>query len=194
MTTKDFKDKNPHLSHLEGNELWDAMEHYMLIEQYKQGVINKNLPFFKRYQLRWLFYRRIPNMSWGKDNYTSSERCSKCKKGVSSSFGYIFQGKMFMHCTHCGKDLQKEKNTNINHRIWVVCKLISDSFWTFLDKIHLVRSQVFGRYEMMGDEYKYVEYWNINLETGKTCFTLKKRKWFEYIFIEKPVSLKTNNK
>lgn len=25
MTVQDFKDKNPHLSHLEGNELWDAM-------------------------------------------------------------------------------------------------------------------------------------------------------------------------
>lgn len=36
MTTQEFKDKYPHLSHLEGNELWNAMEDAMLYEQKDQ--------------------------------------------------------------------------------------------------------------------------------------------------------------
>ncbi len=29
MTIEEFKEENPHLAHLEGNELWNAMEDYM---------------------------------------------------------------------------------------------------------------------------------------------------------------------
>ena len=32
MTTQDFKDMYPHLSHLEGNDLWDAMEGAFMYE------------------------------------------------------------------------------------------------------------------------------------------------------------------
>lgn len=97
----------------------------------------------------------------------------------------MFQGKMFMHCPHCGNDLKKEKNTNLNHKLWGIGKNISILFWNFLDKIHLVRSQVSGRYDMIGDECKYVKHWTMNYEIGKMSFTPKKRKWWEYIFIER---------
>lgn len=30
MTTKEFKDKYPHYSHLEGDDLWNAMENHLL--------------------------------------------------------------------------------------------------------------------------------------------------------------------
>ena len=185
MNVEEFKKLKPEYKEVEGDQLWNAMEDYMLRQQSGQEVMKTTVPFFKRYQLRWLFYRRLPNMVWGENNYTSSDRCSNCKKGVSGSFGYIFQGKMFMHCPHCGKDLKKEKNTNLNHKLWVIGKNISILFWNFLDKIHLVRSQVSGRYDMMGDECKYVKHWTMNYETGKMSFTPKKRKWWEYIFIER---------
>lgn len=33
MTVQDFKEKHPHLSHLEGNNLWDAMEDALIYER-----------------------------------------------------------------------------------------------------------------------------------------------------------------
>jgi len=185
MTVDEFKKLKPEYKDIDGHELWNAMEDYMLRQQSGQEVMKTIMPFFKLYQLRWAFYRNVPNWSLGKDNDSSSERCASCKKGVSSSFGYAFNGKFHFFCPHCSKDLVKEKNTNIRHYLWIVFKKVSKAFWWVLNEIHLVRSAHNDRYGMFGDEYKYVEKYTINFETDETVFTLRKRKWWEHLFIER---------
>lgn len=60
MTVEDFKRDNHSLAHLEGDELYNAMEDSMLKQQVGDSVLLQTKPFYKRYQLRYLFYRRTP--------------------------------------------------------------------------------------------------------------------------------------
>lgn len=186
MNVDDFKKLKPEYKDLEGEQLWNAMEDYMLRQQAGQEVMKQAVPFLKRYQLRWLFYKRLPNIMWGKNDYTADKRCVKCKGGVSGSkMGMLYMGRMIIHCPHCGDELKEEDNTSIKHVLWKKWSRIVHLFWICLDRLHIVRSTHHGRYDMFGDESKYVHHYTMNMETGKTTFTLKKRKWWEYIFIER---------
>jgi hypothetical protein len=43
MTVEEFKQDNPHLSHLEGDALWDAMERHWIIKyghKPPEGILN----------------------------------------------------------------------------------------------------------------------------------------------------------
>jgi hypothetical protein len=136
------------------------------------------MPFFKRYQLRWLFYRK-GNNNFFVQSHQSEHRCKVCKKGRGMLMH--FDGKSYCPAGHV---YVEEKNTNFNHMVWKINKKVSSAFWFVLDKIHLVRSNR-PRYDLFGDESKYVDRWIINFETGATRTILKKRKWWEYIFIER---------
>lgn len=138
--------------------------------------------------------RRIPNFVMGKpstDKYTSDKRCKECKWGVNMRLVWMFTADDGTHqshsnCPHCGKEYHEELNTNLTHKLYKTAKWISKKFWMVLDKLHLVRSTISGRYDMFGDEARYVQTWGINFEIGKTSYKLKKRVWWEYILIEKP--------
>lgn len=181
MDAKEFKKLKPEYAELEGEELWNAMEDYMIRQQAGQEVMKTAVPFFKRYQLRWLFYRRLPNMVFSKGDYTSNTRCKICKRG--SGMMWFFQGKLL--CGSGDHEYIEEPNTSLKHKVYKAWKYISGLFWLMLDKIHLVRSSHHGRYEMFGDESPYISSFTINLDTGKVTYHLKKRKWWEYIFIER---------
>lgn len=191
MTTEEFKKLKPEYENIDGPELWDAMTYYMIQREAESRDI---LPIWKTHTLRWLFYRKIPNWVMGKpstDKYTSDKRCVECKNGVNARMGFLALGKdgqqkYTSFCPHCRKEYKEEPNTNFSHRLYKLGKFISTKFWKILDKLHLVRSSIGGRYEMMGDERRYVLRWGMNMETGKTNYKLRKRKWYEYILIEKP--------
>lgn len=143
MTVEEFKKLKPEYEKVEGNQLWDAMEDYILSQQQGDEIIKLIMPIWKTHTLRWLHYRRIP--SW----------------------------------------IMSKPNTNISHKLYKFGKRISKLFWILLDKLHLVRSSIIGRYDMFGDESRYVKSWVMNMKTGKMSKNLKKRKWWEYILIEK---------
>ena len=65
-----------------------------------------------------------------------------------------------------------------------VGKWISKAFWLILDRLHLVRSSIHGRYEMCGDEMRYVRSWRLDMKTGVSTPELRKREWWQYILIE----------
>lgn len=194
MTAEEFKKLKPEYKDVEGDQLWNAMEDYMLRQQEGSEIMKPIMPFWKTHTLRWLYYRRIPNFVMGKPSthkYTSDKRCAECKKGVNARMGFIMTGedgkqKYTSYCPHCGKEYREEPNTNYSHKLYKAGKKISKLFWLLLDKLHLVRSSISGRYDMFGDEARYVRSWGMNMETGEMSKTLKKRKWWEYIFIEKP--------
>jgi len=166
MTTEEFKKDNPQYAEIEGTDLWNAMEDSML----------KNRK--KHYQLRYLFYRILPNIVFGLKDYESNTRCKVCKK--SGAYGFYYQGKLM-----CGDhEYQSEPNTSTKHRLYLIWKSITNLFWTILEKVHIVRSAYDGRYSLFGDESMYVKQFTINIETGKTTYEFKKRKWWEYIIIE----------
>lgn len=186
MTTEEYKILKPEHNHLEGDDLWDAMADYMIRQQVGQDVMKSAVPFFKRYQLRWLLYRKIPNMRWGKNDYSSDKRCKSCKRGTGGiKIGWVTNGVYSCSCPHCGNELKEEKNINLNHRLWGIGKSISSYFWALLDKLHLVRSSSIGRYDMFGDEQKYVSSYTLDMTNCKMTPRYKKRKWWEYIFIER---------
>lgn len=185
MTVQEFKNLHPEYSHLEGDELWDAMTDSMLHQQQGAAIIKKTLPFWKRYKLRYLFYRKLPNYVYGKNDHSADKRCSKCKKGVSYSFGFIWMGKKTMYCPNCGKELIEEANSGIKRNLWIFKKKVIDFGCNILDFLHIVRSSHHSRYDMFGDERHYVHHFSLNTETGKMSYKLKKRKWWQWIFIEK---------
>lgn len=195
MTTEEFKKLKPEYKNVEGDQLWNAMEDYMLQQQQGSEIIKPIMPIWKTHTLRWLYYRRIPNMVLGNpktDKWVSEKRCSECKWGVNARMGFITtqedgKKKYTCYCPHCGEEYKEEPNTNVSHKLYKTGKKISKVFWIMLDKIHLVRSSMEGRYSMFGDEARYVRCWSMNFETGKMGNTLKKRKWWEYILIEKPI-------
>lgn len=179
LSAEQFKKIKPEYNSISGEDLMNAMENYMLQQQSAQEIMKTSMPFFKRYQLRWIFYRRLPNMIFQKGNYTSNKRCKICKKGMGML--WMYQGKMLC----AGHEFQEEKNISLKHKLYVAGKFLNNLFWKGLDKIHLVRSAHEGRYDMFGDETKYVSSWGFNIETGEVKFNIKKRKWWEHIFIER---------
>lgn len=189
MTTEEFKNANPKLSHLEGDELYDAMTNYILRQQSGEKIIKQIKPFWKKYQLRWLFYKAPKNWSMAKNNYSSNNICKECKKGVSTHMMFIFTDKNgdthhHSNCPHCNKSLIKIPNNNLNHKLWLFKEKTIKIFWLSLDKIHLVRTKE-QRYGMFGDEFMYVNSWTFDDISSKMTCNMKTRKWWEYIFIEK---------
>lgn len=187
MTKEEFKKLKPEYKDIEGDELWDAMTAYKLRLQEGEKILNTIKPFWKRYRLRWLFYGKLDNFVLGKSRW-ASDRCKNCKKGVNSKIAIIdFETnttKSF--CIHCSKEYIAEPNTNLDYRIYKIFKSIAKLFWNLLDFLHLVRSSHFGRYNMFGDESNYVSGWSFNYDNYTGMHPLmKKRKWWEYIIIEK---------
>lgn len=187
MSTDEFKKEKPEYAHLEGDELWDAMTMYMLTQQQGDSIILTTKPFWKRYKLRWLFYRKgRTGFMFGKNDFTANTRCAKCKKGVSSRTGFAMFGedgksKILFYCPHCHEELQDEPNRSLLHILYKLYRR-SDSV---LDALHILRKHGESRYGIFGDESNYVHHFTYNIETGKQSVTMKKRKWFEYIFIKK---------
>lgn len=180
MTTEEFKEKYPQYSHLEGNALWNMMENTLLIEQRKKP---------KRYQLRWLFYRGKKNLVFGKNNYTASEMCDKCNKGVNhylSIFDFGGSGKGTSLCPHCGKEMKPVLNTNLNHKLWKVYKKVEEGVFNTLDFLHILRNTTSkSRYEMFSDESYFVKFEKYDNDWNFKGRELRSRKWWEYIIIEK---------
>lgn len=172
MTPNEFKIKYPQYKDLEGDELWNIMELMFLHEQQKRN---------RKYQLRWLFYRNKANFLMGKNNYTASERCSKCKKGVSFYMAIWWEGKNLSKCPHCSEDLVKEPNTSIFRKLYIK----KDIFWKVLDKLHICRNTIGGRYEWGNDEHYFITSSEYTSDWDFKQHNFRKRKWWEYIIIEK---------
>lgn len=184
---EEFKKANPKYKDLEGNELWDAMTNHVLRQQDGEEIIKTTLPFWRKYILRWLFYRKTLSMTLpivSLYNWIADKRCNKCKRGMSMTMGFIVDKKIKTFCMHCSQECHPEPNTNLSHRVYKMAKWISKLFWTILDKIHLVRSSTSGRYELFGDEAHYVAFWKTDKDWKMTP-VFKSRKWWEYIFITK---------
>lgn len=194
MTADQFKAAYPEHAHLEGNELWNMMEDKAMITQEGDRILLKSRPFWKRYRLRWLFYRNPkPYMSCFGPQYTHSERCRACKNGVNARIVWITLGgsdvdKPKNRCPKCNEEYFKEKNTGLDHKTWLLWMKLCSAFWWLMDAIHIVRNPnkgLAGRYDMFSDESRYVAYISYNNETGMTKTVLRSRKWYEYIFIKK---------
>jgi len=184
MTTEEFKKLKPEHANLEGDALWDAMTHYQLRQQQGEEILKTILPFWKRYRLRWLFYRKRNGFYFPKYSY---ERCENCKNGsamgaIEMNFG---TGECKKKCLNCMKTFIGEPNTNWNYRVYLFKKAITKFIEVALNWLHILRKRQETRYGMFGDEDKHVKAWIYNTEanTSETCF--KKRKWWEYILIEK---------
>ena len=173
MTPEKFKKVYPEYSHLEGEQLLNTMENVYLWTKLRAK---------KKYQLRWLLYRNKPNFGFGKNNFTATERCSKCKKGVAYWMTYMWGDKIISKCPHCREDLTREKNTSLVHFLWKKKEI----FWNLLDFLHLCRNTVGGRYEMGNEESYFVESQEFDEDWNHIKTNFRKRKWWEYIIIEKP--------
>ena len=191
MTTEDFKKANPQLAHLEGDALWDAMTTYGARQIEGQKILSQIRPFWKRYTVRWIFYRKTKNWILRQPNYKSPTRCKRCKN--ASSFRMIFSNPKGVeelpngsYHVHCGKKYIEEPNTNLDHRLWKLWKPVVNFLWDALDWIHLVRNSSESRYGMFGDESYFILSWTHNMETGASSHTKRSRKWWEYIIIENP--------
>ena len=194
MTVTEFKKLKSEYKNIDGNQLWDAMENYGLQLQQGNKMLKTIMPIWKTHTLRWLFYRKVPNLIIGNfktDKWVSDDRCKSCKKGVNNRIIFSIRREDGVWesnslCPHCNEKYIAEPNINFSHKLWKLYNIIINIFWIILDKIHLVRSSIGGRYEMMGDEEKYVENWVLNEKSKSMDINLKKRKWWEYILIEKP--------
>lgn len=180
MTTEEFKKQRPEYAHLEGNDLWDAMTFCKLREQQADTVLLQIKPFWKRYRLRYLFYVRKPNGVFITEE-ASPKRCIVCKRGSSTRI--YWAGKQL--CL-CGEELREEPNTNWSHRRYVLKSRAKKWFFYVLEQIHLVRYTTEGRYDMFGDESNYVQRTILDKDWKITGRVMRPRKWYEYIFIEKP--------
>lgn len=193
MTVEEFKKLKPELADLEFNDLLDAMTEYMLQQQNGNEVLKQIMPVWKTHTLRWLFYRKtknwiLPNPKH--DKYSANDRCSNCKLGVNARMGFLFfqedgTSKYQSFCPHCGKEYSPEPNINISHKLYKLAKIICKFFWFILDKIHLIRRSTETRYGAFGDESRYVKCLEYDNEWNYKGVELKKRKWWEYIIIEK---------
>jgi hypothetical protein len=175
MTVQEFKSEYPEYAHLEGDELWNMMEYVVLRGSPGNRVLQQLKPIWKRYKLRYLFYRKVNNFVYSKH---ASMRCVHCKK--DANIGFFMNGK---HIHSCGKPWITEKNTNWDYRLWKFRESLNNIFYDVLDFLHIVRSSNSGRYDMFGDEMMFVKQWNVNFTTGKSTVILKPRKWYEHIFI-----------
>ncbi len=191
MTTKEFKKLKPEYKDLEGDQLWDAMTYYMLRQQQASEIIKAIKPLWKTHTFRYLFYRRKQNICFGKNDYSSDKICSKCKKGTGGlklmMLNFRPNGKSITYCPHGCGELFQIPNTNLNHKLWIIGNRISKLFWFILDKLHIIRSSINSRYDMGGDESRYILRWSMNMDTGEFKPIHRKRKWWEYIIIEKPI-------
>lgn len=193
MTVAEFKKLKPEYADAEGEELWNAMTDFMTKQEQGAEILKAILPFWKRYTLRWLFYRRVPNMKFShpsRDKYSSDKRCASCKWGVNARMAFIMMrkdgtSKSYSLCPHCAEEYKEEPNTNLSHRAYKVWSWLTGIFWTILDRLHLVRSSCNGRFSMFGDEARYIKGWYLDMGTGKTTPIHRKRKWWQYIVIEK---------
>lgn len=194
MTTEEFKKLKPQYANIEGDELWDAMTEYMLRQQEGSEILKTTMPIWKTHTLRWLFYRKRSNWVMGDpkmDKWVSDNRCSKCKWGVNQRLVWSFrdeagQWHSTCKCPHCNEDYVPEPNTNLSHKFYKAWKWISGLFWNVLDKIHLVRNSCNSRYEMGGDESRYIISWEFK-NNGEVIPSHRLRKWWEYILIERPI-------
>lgn len=180
MTVDEFKKAKPELAHLEGNDLADAMEQYFLRLNDGYNATKHVLPFWKRYTFRWIFYRSRQNWRGERADYTARHRCAVCKKPTGLMFGY--SGKVY--CVS-GHEYKEELNTSLPHRLWVIWCYITKAVFVSLDWLHILRYSFNDRYGMFGDEAMFVKHWIMNYDTGKTTWVLKKRKWWQHIFIER---------
>lgn len=135
--------------------------------------------FFKKYKLRYLFYRRMPASPIAPD-WQIKYVCLYCKKG--SSLIFLVGGKQL--CSHCLEPLIEVKNKSAKYILWKLWSPISEGLFSLLQFLHIVKSSYGGRYSMFGDESRYVAY-KINVNTQNHQLIKKKRKWFEYIFIRR---------
>ena len=174
----------PEYKNAVGDELYNAMEDYMLQQQSGDEIIKQIMPIWKTHTFRYLIYRRLRMFSWETKSWKCTERCNKCKKGFNMSIAF-FGDESYTMCPYCWKKCKKEPNTNFSHRLYKTLKLISKIFWDFLEIIHLVRSDFHGRYDMFGDESRYVKTYEIDTKLMTTKYNLKNRKWWEYILVEK---------
>jgi hypothetical protein len=179
MTVEEFKKDNPMLSHLEGNDLWDAMAVSLLHQQAGEEIIKTILPFWKRYQLRWLFYRK-GKYSILSSEWQTSEVCKNCGRGSNSAMA--FQRKLF--CLGCGTELIKVPNKRLKYRLWLIWKVIDKKLEFLLNHTHILRKRNEYRYGVFGDESRYC-YQTFNINGGDFKNVQRPRKWFEYIFIKK---------
>jgi hypothetical protein len=179
MTVEEFKKDYPELSHLKGEELLDAMTMKMLRQQSGEEIIKNTYPFLKRYQLRWLFYRRPYNSPFIAE-WQSDEVCKICGRGANTMMA--FAGKMF--CLGCHNELNKVPNKRFKYRAWVWWKQIDKKIELILDYLHILRKRNESRYGVFGDESHYC-YQTFNRDFSNMKNVHKPRKWFEYIFIKK---------
>ncbi len=191
MTTADFKKANPKLAHLEGDELWDAMTEYGARQIEGQVILSQILPFWERYTLRWLFYRKAKSFMLRTPSYRNKTRCKNCKNASSMRMVWLnLSGDKDIpngsFCLHCTAEYIEEPNTSLNHRLWRIWKPAVDLFWRSLDWIHLVRIHTESRNGLFGDEGYFILSWTHNMETGESNYIKRTRKWWEYIIIENP--------
>jgi len=173
MTTDDFKKQYPHLAHLEGDMLWNAMEDSVLRAQKV------------RYRLRYLFIFVVPNFVMQVGNWKSPTVCAKCKGGVGTKCGIAFMGKFTWFCNHCSSDLEEVANTSLRYILYKKCQVPAVKLWrAVLTFLHIAKWDTSGRYDLFGEESNYAR-WSFNTETGESRTILKPRKWWEYIVIRK---------
>jgi hypothetical protein len=183
MTVDEFKQDHPEYAHLDGNDLWDAMEQSKLMQQDGEKVLKQIKPFWKRYKFRYLFYgHRYSGFSFQK---YSGERCANCKKDYQ---GFIFMfpdanGKPTRYHS-CGKPLVIEPDISLKYRLWRAKMWVLETFRRTLDALHILRLPGYNRYGMFGDEAEYVKSWGYNFETNEIRTILKPRRWWEYLIIK----------
>lgn len=185
MTTAEFKQAYPEHAHLEGDQLWDAMTDVLLKAQAGNAVLQKSKPFWKQYQLRWLFYHQDNRPAFGHrgPRYTIDTMCSKCRLGVNTCLAMLSEGGLVLHCPRCGPGMVKVPNTNMNHRLWKTWRAIKYGLFKLLDLLHIMRWRG-SRYDMfIGDESMFLKYTSFNAETGEMKHFFKPRKWWQHIII-----------
>lgn len=188
MTTDQYKAIKPEHKHLEGDELWNAMEDYMIRQKEGEEILRAIIPFWKRYTLRWLFYRKTPNFMIS-PGWQSPARCKACKKGSNHKFAILDMsegGGFVSYCPKCNEKWEEEPNRNLNYLLYIRWSKLCKMFWNFLSYIRLIRSSIHGRYNMFGDESRYVKMFTLYLDGRKSGHKLKKRPWWQYVFIERP--------
>jgi len=185
MTAEEFKILMPEYKNASGDELWNAMEDYMLRQQSGDEIIKQIMPIWKTHTFRYLIYRKLPNIIWETKSWKCIDRCDKCKKGFNMALTFFDRDEPYILCPNCMNECKKEPNENFSYKLYKFYKLISKIFWKLLEIIHLVRSDFHGRYDMFGDESRYVKNYEIDTNLMTTKYNLKKRKWWEYILIEK---------
>lgn len=180
MTVEEFKKDYPEHAHLEGDELWDTMTHTLYRQMEGERIILSIKPFYKRYKLRYLFYRKPIFRGFMRPEWLNEKICKNCKRGSNSCMA--FMGKMI--CIGCGAELIEIANNRLKFRLFKLQAPIGNFLWLMLQYLHIVKTSTDGRYELFGDEANYVSH-IYNIETGAMRRAHKKRKWFEYIFIKR---------